>query len=730
VPSAQPHSPRLADTRPSVHARLAFHERLSTRVMILQAAVVAGVLLFTSWRFHAQKIEDARAALGQAGETLLPFMVPSIEPAFVTAVDDETGVVDESQVQTHIVSAAFAAAEKNHDLVYADLVLTTGTRISTFIAPGLTLDEVDRLFSRPPTTGATELVAGELIGHRQAMLTSNSKKVVATVRIAHSLARARQAARTDLATTAFIGLLIFGVAVILTRTLGNAVIYSPLKHLLAGVERIANGHLVTQIDRGTSGELGLLGKAFQEMTNALRDIVKRIQETATTLASGVAAIGQRSTESLAGSRQQSAALDKISAAITAVDKTSRDVDHHLESLMAAANQVSSDTAALSRGMSALEPQVGEFGSFVHQTDDAMQRMAGAATTIVASVAAMTEATEGVASTVVEFGQSVALIGDSTERAAALSKDVERRAAEGKEAVEHSVGGMTQIVNAFAAISTAVDGLGKSVDAIGRALEVITEVTQRTQLLSLNASILAAQAGEQGRAFAIVAGEIKALSARTSTSTDDIADTLAKLERARGQTTNAMALGLTSVQEGQRLAQNAGESISAILSLSARSHTQIAEIARASQEQIQGSRQVTSAITRIAEMGRTMEGASEDQKRSADSITSLTGQMVTTLTAVQSVIKKEVAASARTAEQISRVLEMAASIREQSGAQRAVAVDAVESLAGMRTFATQVVTVAEAVTAEAQSLAEQAEALRHSAGNFDVADTGAGTPSTR
>ncbi|MEK7705737.1 MAG: HAMP domain-containing methyl-accepting chemotaxis protein [Myxococcota bacterium] len=716
--------PLGAKPESSVDVRLRYRERLSTRVVLLQLALVAAVLVFTSWRFHSQQLQESRERLKEAGETLLPFMVPSIRPVLDFAVDITTGRVDEGLVQAHIVEAVFDIAKKNRDLVYVDLVLQGRHRIATFLAPGMTLARVDALFAQADMrSGTARVTSGDLIGFAQSVVGPDGKTRLGEVRVAHSLQRVSERARAELLATTAIGLVIFVVIALLTLGLGHLLIYAPLQALLQAVQSIAAGRLVTPIGSHASGELGLLATAVREMAGDLRGIVMHIQETSSDVARIVGSIAQRSRDSLSGARQQSKALDTISEAINLAEATSRAVDRDAGDLMSAASQVADDISSLSQGMIALEPQVGDFGGFVQQTDGAMQRMASAASTIADNLSSITTATEGVAATVVQFEQSVTRIAGGAEKATALSKHVEQRAEEGAQAVGHSVDGMTQVGSSFSSIAQAIAGLGQSIDAIGRALEIITEVNRRTRLLSLNAAILAEQAGEHGQAFVVVADEIKALSDRTKISTAEIGETLAALESGRAATSTAMAVGLTSVQEGQRRAENAGEAIRSILDLSRQSHGQIADIARATQEQAQGSRQITSSVTRIAEMARTMGSASREQKQSADSITSMTARMVKNLATVQAVIRKEVGASVRTADQIRRVLDIAGLIRDQSSAQKKAAVGAVTSVAGVRSFASEVVAMAEAVAAESAELSQRTVALRDGISHFEVISDG-------
>ena len=102
--------------------------------------------------------------------------------------------------------------------------------------------------------------------------------------------------------------------------------------------------------------------------------------------------------------------------------------------------------------------------------------------------------------------------------------------------------MDNIKKAVEASAEVINRLGKRSQEIGQILKVIDEVTDQTGLLALNAAILAAQAGEHGKGFSVIAEEIKDLAERTTASTQEIAGLIVTVQKEVGQSVQAMERG--------------------------------------------------------------------------------------------------------------------------------------------------------------------------------------------
>src|SRR5437870_7745307 len=124
---------------------------------------------------------------------------------------------------------------------------------------------------------------------------------------------------------------------------------------------------------------------------------------------------------------------------------------------------------------------------------------------------------------------------------------------GRESIE----GMEQIRQSVVASNAVVSRLGERSLAIGRILNVIEDIAEQTNLLALNAAILAAQAGEHGRGFSVVASEIRELSERTAASTREIAGLIQSVQSEVANALASMSEGTKLVEHGVTLSHQAG-----------------------------------------------------------------------------------------------------------------------------------------------------------------------------
>lgn len=168
------------------------------------------------------------------------------------------------------------------------------------------------------------------------------------------------------------------------------------------------------------------------------------------------------------------------------------------------------------------------------------------------VTAMTE----MAATSEDVARNCSLAADSTKSAAQESEN-------GKNVVSSTVSGIQQLSQEINETSTLINQLDQDTVEIGSVLEVIRGVAEQTNLLALNAAIEAARAGEQGRGFAVVADEVRTLAQRTQQSTDEIQQTIEKLQRGAKQAVQAMSRGQESSNQSVDQARQANDVLKVI-----------------------------------------------------------------------------------------------------------------------------------------------------------------------
>lgn len=196
---------------------------------------------------------------------------------------------------------------------------------------------------------------------------------------------------------------------------------------------------------------------------------------------------------------------------------------------------------------------------------------------------------------------------STAQAAQANGQV---AEEGGTVVQQTMHKMEDIAEVVNRSVVSVERLGRAGEEIGEIVRVINDIAGKTNLLALNATIEAAHAGEAGRGFAVIAGEVKELAEQTSLSTAKIAKMIAAVQRETQEVSEEMRQGSAMVGVGKALAQQAGEALEHIVHSSAEVTRLVQQIA---QESARQSEKAQGIFTQIDEMRRITESSNHEIK---------------------------------------------------------------------------------------------------------------------
>lgn len=218
-------------------------------------------------------------------------------------------------------------------------------------------------------------------------------------------------------------------------------------------------------------------------------------------------------------------------------------------------------------------------------------------------------------TLSELVDAMRSVGGASDSIQELSNTLVSRAEQGRARFAETVAGMAAIRTTTEAAESIIRGLDARTREIGGILDVIDEVGDQTSLLALNAAIIAAQAGEHGRSFTVVAEEIRDLADRVLVSTKEIGGLIQSVQAESERAIGAIEAGSRSVRAGEALAAEVGRTLEEIARASQATSAQIAAVATSVETQSRILDRAVELATRVDDAVREIESADVDRTRS-------------------------------------------------------------------------------------------------------------------
>ncbi len=430
------------------------------------------------------------------------------------------------------------------------------------------------------------------------------------------------------------GLLSLAVTLPCAAWLIRKKILNPFQEMLAAARKVAGGDLEIWETNSQLSEMQDLSQAIQSIATHLKTVLKNIINTSKTLSVMSEAISTNSGKINRGAKNESEALEIACSSIEELNHSTLGIMENVESLSNSANETSSSILEMTASIDEVANSTGLLSGSVEETTSSIFEMAAALKQISEGVGRLSTSSEDLVSTIAEIDMSIREVAAHAKDSAQIAENVATDAAEmGMMSVVDTIDGMDQIEEAVDKSVEIVTRLHLRSEEIGRILIVIHEVSEQTELLSLNASILAAQAGEHGKGFAVVASEIKALAERTATSTKEITRIIKAVQSEAKDAVESIKVGKEKAEQGKLLSLEAGEAIKKVMDSARKSEGMAREIERTTVEQSKGIVAVRNSVDHISSMieqilkaVQSQEIGSESVQMSAEQINDLTRQV--------------------------------------------------------------------------------------------------------
>ncbi len=231
-----------------------------------------------------------------------------------------------------------------------------------------------------------------------------------------------------------------------------------------------------------------------------------------------------------------------------------------------------------------------------------------------------------ATAVNEMSTAVDEVAGNAVSTSEQSKMTASIAAEGQSQVASTVTSIDKLTVTISSTSAEVQDLADKAQHISRVLDVIRAIAEQTNLLALNAAIEAARAGEQGRGFAVVADEVRALAHRTQQSTSEIEEMIANIQQGTEKAVAAMQVSKTMASSTLEQADAAGKALSRITSAITEINERNLVIASASEEQASVAREVDRNLVNIRDLSTQSAAGAEQTSSSSRELSRLAVQL--------------------------------------------------------------------------------------------------------
>lgn len=220
-----------------------------------------------------------------------------------------------------------------------------------------------------------------------------------------------------------------------------------------------------------------------------------------------------------------------------------------------------------------------------------------------------------ATAVNEMSAAVDEVANNAVSTSEQSRATSDTAIEGQQQVVRTVASIDKLSGTIQATANEVQELAEKAKNISRVLDVIRAIAEQTNLLALNAAIEAARAGEQGRGFAVVADEVRALAHRTQQSTSEIEEMIGTIQQGTERSVEAMNMSKTMAGSTLEQADAAGKALEVITAAILQINERNLVIASAAEEQAQVAREVDRNLVNIRDLS-TQSAAGAEQTSSS------------------------------------------------------------------------------------------------------------------
>lgn len=493
------------------------------------------------------------------------------------------------------------------------------------------------------------------------------------------------------------------------------------------------GALKEKVARMASGDLQLMTVAERSenvmarefftslvLLNArLRQMVEKLKSLSESVGSASGQIVELSHSLLKSGQNQSQSAEKVARAIAEISSAISRTAHEAESMNELGLTASSASLELTASIEEVLRNSQQVTQFARDAQASMEGMVKGMGAIQADSDMLVQSSIEMDNAVHNMQLRTGIVTKRAAEADHLAEQAAMEAKSGAELVADVQAGMESIAETVRNAGSVVDTLSQRSEHIGDILNVITQIADQTNLLSLNAAILSAQAGVHGKGFAVVAEEIRKLSTRTASSVNEIEQLISKIRVEIRDAVQLMDAGNSRLSDGLERSRRASEALTRILESATLAREKVSAIAESSREQILAekdvSRSTTTTRARLNQIAQTIQ----EQSRVNREVNTKAQRTIELLQSVERAMEEQTKGAKEVSNTVERVSEIIRNTHDVIAEQSVTSTQVVQSVGTLRASVQSSIATIRSLNSTALSLDQESFILKHELGRFSL-----------
>ncbi len=515
--------------------------------------------------------------------------------------------------------------------------------------------------------------------------------------------------------SAFMPIPALGWAVLVTCTTSSFTLFGYLtwfqwaqrraERLRVQLDLLAAGDLTQLAGTGRSEDTEL-----HRLTLSLRRALAQVQRVTQNIHRTSRDVETEARSLLEAARRQQSAVDRSQTAVSSMGESLSGAGKRVNQLESFAQETTGSLTEMTERIEQVATALQKLDAAARKTSEKVETVSDRAAGIVSAGTALSAFAQQTADFVSSVEGGIDAVRRRAEETGGLAREVTNTAERGELLVADSVKAMYRIEDTVKRSMELVNALGRNSLEIGRVIDVIQDIADQTNLLALNAAIIASQAGESGKAFGVVAAEVRSLAERTARSTREIGQQIKRVrdgvEKTVALVTDAKDQATAGVEQGDK----AAIALKEIRSITQRTFSAVeATVAETARLEEQGSR-VVEASKQVSERVAEVTRLSSSQLEEGKALSRQTHEMAKTAHEAASQADAQVKAGRQLSDS---VLRLTVAIDEIRSAQSVLArgdAEIGEEVAEVREDARKVTRIADGLSRTVEQLGHEADGL--------------------